>query len=102
MPLKRAAETKKQGTWYSFLLSHRYAFVFLLAFLAYANTCFNDYNLDDELVTRNHVLSSQGVNIDNLQKIFSEPYYKDNMGYSYGYRPLTLLSFAIEHSLFGD
>lgn len=74
--------------------------VFLFSFLLYANTTLNGYNLDDELVTINHPLTSQGIS--GLPKIFSSPFYSDNMGYSYDYRPITLASFAIEHQFFGD
>src|SRR5690606_17236145 len=58
------------------------------------------YNLDDELVTQNHRLTSQGISA--IKQIFTEPYYKDNMGYSYEYRPMVLLSFALEHEFFGE
>lgn len=74
--------------------------VLAFAFLLYANTIFNQYSLDDELVTRNHRLTSRGIAA--LPDIFSSPYYSDEMGYSYGYRPVTLAFFAIEHSLWGD
>ena len=37
-----------------------------------------------------------------IGEIFSSPYYKDEMGYSYGYRPIVHVSFAIEHQLFGE
>lgn len=71
-----------------------------LAFLLYANTIGNGYNMDDELVTRKHKLTSKGISA--IPKIFSSPYYSDDMGYSYEYRPMVLTSFAIEHQFFGD
>lgn len=73
---------------------------FLLPFLLYLNSIPNQYNLDDELVTRNHPLTSRGISA--IPDIFTSPYYKDDQGYSYGYRPVALASFAIEHSLFGE
>src|ERR1039458_9564470 len=76
------------------------AIIFCFSFLLYFNTVFNDYNLDDELVTRNHPLTSQGISA--IPKIFTSNYYSDAMGYAYGYRPLVHVSFAIEHQLFGD
>jgi len=63
-------------------------------------TLLNDYNLDDNLVTQNHRLTSKGISA--IPEIYQSPYYLDDMGYSYGYRPTTLASFAIEKSLFGE
>lgn len=71
-----------------------------VTFLIYVNSLNNGYNMDDELVTRNHKLTSQGLS--GLSEIFSSPYYSDDMGYSYGYRPIVHLSFALEHDLFGE
>lgn len=81
------------------------AIVFTFSFLLYANSISNQYNLDDELVTsvdakRQHPLTSKGVAA--IPEIFTKPYYSDGMGYAYDYRPIVLISFAIEHSLFGD
>ncbi len=75
-------------------------FIFLISFLVYVNSIPNDYNLDDELVTQNHRLTAGGISA--IPDIFTEPYYKDKMGYSYEYRPIVLVSFAIEHEFFGD
>ena len=72
----------------------------LFSFILFANTIPNNYNLDDELVTINHRLTSKGFSA--IPKIFASPYYSDDAGNSYEYRPLTLCSFAIEHQFFGD
>lgn len=74
--------------------------IFFSAFAIYSNSIPNNYNLDDEIVTRNHRLTSKGVSA--IPEIFTEPYYKDASGYAYEYRPIVLVSFAIEHSLFGE
>ncbi|MFN8287469.1 MAG: tetratricopeptide repeat protein [Chitinophagales bacterium] len=74
--------------------------IFLFSFLLFFNTIFNGYNLDDELVTINHPLTSQGLS--DVKRIFTSPFYSDNFGYNYDYRPMTLLSFAIENQFFGD
>ena len=74
--------------------------VVLFALLLFSNSLFNDYNLDDELVTRNHRLTSKGISA--IPEIFTSPYYQDAMGYAYDYRPVPLSTFAIEHSVFGD
>ncbi len=74
--------------------------LFSLAFLLYANTFQNGYNMDDTLVTQNHPLTSQGL--EAIGEIFTSPYYQDDMGYAYGYRPIVHVSFAIEHTFFGE
>lgn len=74
--------------------------VFSFAILLYIGSIGNGYNLDDELVTRNHRLTSKGV--EAIPAIFSSFYYEDEMNYKYEYRPMVLTSFAIEHSLFGE
>jgi Tfp pilus assembly protein PilF len=81
----------------------KYAFeivVFLFSFLLFANSISNDYNIDDDLVTINHPITSKGVTA--IAEIFSSPYYKDAAGYSYEYRPVVLSTFAFEHDLVGD
>lgn len=77
-----------------------YAVIFVFSFLIYANSIVNNYNLDDELVTKNHRLTKGGISA--IPSILNEPYYKDKSGYSYEYRPVVLISFAIEHSMFGE
>ena len=82
----------KKGSHYGWIL-------FFFTFLLYGNTIFNEYNLDDELVTRNHPLTSQGIKA--IPQIFSTPYYSKG-GSAYEYRPVVLASFAIEHQFFGE
>jgi hypothetical protein len=77
-----------------------FASIFILVFLLYGITVSGGYNLDDELVTINHRLTSKGI--EAIPEIFSSNYYEDEMGYSYEYRPIVLSSFAIEHSIFGE
>lgn len=74
--------------------------IFAFSALLYFNSVFNDYNMDDELVTQNHRLTAKGISA--IPEIFSSPYYEDKAGYKYEYRPIVLVSFAIEHSLFGE
>jgi tetratricopeptide (TPR) repeat protein len=74
--------------------------IFFAALLLYANTIPNDYNLDDELVTRNHRLTSQGISA--IPEIISSYYYEDKFGHRYDYRPVVHISFALEHELFGE
>lgn len=74
--------------------------VIMLSLLLYTNAINSDYNLDDELVTRHHRLTSQGVCA--IPEIFTSSYYQDNMGYAYEYRPVVLTTFALEHQIFGE
>lgn len=74
--------------------------IFAFSFLLYANTIPNYYNLDDELVTRNHKFTSKGLS--GISEILTSPYYSDDQGYSYDYRPLVHISFAFEHQFFGE
>jgi tetratricopeptide (TPR) repeat protein len=95
---KKQPKKAGQATWFS-----RHAYLLVIAaftFLLYANMLGNGYNLDDELVTINHRLTSQGISA--IPEIFTSPYYQDNMGYAYEYRPMALTSFAIEHQFFGE
>ncbi len=97
--------------------------IFVFSFALYFNTLFNDYNLDDELVTQNHQVTSKGwvvlkFNFDALSnpelkdssfskrlsyflpEVFRVPYYQDKAGFKYEYRPIVFASFALEHALF--
>lgn len=74
--------------------------ILIFSLLLYSNSITNYYNMDDELVTINHRLTSKGITA--IPEIFSSPYYSDESGYAYEYRPIVLSTYAIEHSLFGD
>lgn len=76
------------------------AIIFIAAFALYANTIPNGYNMDDELVTINHPRTSKGL--QGISEIIASFYYEDAAGYKYGYRPVTHISFAIEHAFFGE
>ncbi len=75
-------------------------FIFFAAFILFANSISGGYNLDDDLVTINHRLTSKGISA--IPEIFTSHYFQDDQGYAYEYRPLVLTSFAIEHQFFGD
>lgn len=85
--------TNSWSNWFPYFLG-------LITFFVYLNSTQNGYNLDDELVTRNHPLTSKGLS--TIWEIITSPYYSDDMGYSYGYRPMVHLSFAIENHFFGE
>lgn len=67
----------------------------LFAMLLYANTVPNFYALDDELVTMDHRLTSQGISA--IPEIFTSHYFDNQVGNKYEYRPIVLATFAIEH-----
>jgi tetratricopeptide (TPR) repeat protein len=99
MKIKKNSKTNKTTEWWQKKHFMHWA-IFAFAFLLYANTIPNDYNMDDELVTVHHKLTSKGVSA--IPEILTSPYYSDDMGYKYEYRPMVHVSFAIEHSLFGE
>lgn len=80
----------------------RYArvIVFLFPVLLYLNTLSNGFNMDDELVTNNHRLTSKGISA--IPEIFRSPYYQDAQGYQYEYRPVSQAIFALQHSILGE
>jgi tetratricopeptide (TPR) repeat protein len=95
---KKQQKKAGQAVWLS-----RYPYLIVIAaftFLLYTNMFGNGYNMDDELVTMNHRLTSQGISA--IPEIFTSHYYADNMGYAYDYRPVVLTTFAIEHQFFGE
>ena len=95
--IKESAETKSISM---FSVKRIFWIVGLISVFVFANSISNGYNLDDELVTQNHPLTSRGL--EAVGDIFTSPYYSDEMGYAYGYRPLVHLTFAIEHQFFGE
>ncbi|OQA02314.1 MAG: photosystem I assembly protein Ycf3 [Bacteroidetes bacterium ADurb.Bin408] len=81
--------------------THIYVFLLLtlLIFLLYGKTISHGYAIDDNLVTENHSLVSQGLKA--IPQIFTSYYFADKK-MQFGYRPVTISSFAIEHEFFGQ
>ncbi|MBL0309876.1 MAG: tetratricopeptide repeat protein [Bacteroidetes bacterium] len=79
---------------------HRYAglLVFLFAFLLYVNTIPNDYSLDDQFAVKDNHLVAQGISA--IPEILTTPYYMIDGKTGGEYRPLTKISFALEHEFF--
>lgn len=75
-----------------------YILLFLLAILPNINLVFNGYNLDDDFVTE---INNTTLGLKSVKEIFTTHYIENKAGYSYEYRPITKLSFAIEHQFFG-
>ncbi|MBK7147454.1 MAG: tetratricopeptide repeat protein [Bacteroidetes bacterium] len=85
----------------SFVERHLYEIVVVVfSVLLYLNAIPNGYNMDDELVTKNHKFTSRGLAA--IPEILKSPYYSDDMGYAYDYRPITHISFALEHEFLGE
>lgn len=66
--------------------------------LLYGNTLTNDYSFDDEYVIVNNKKVERGFS--GISDIFKSRYIELS-DQNFGYRPVTLSSFAIEHQLFG-
>lgn len=96
------------GYFFTHKLQIQGLFIFLLGFLLYANTIQNEYALDDGLIIKENKWVQQGT--AGISKIFShgelDYFYETHGGseqFSGGrYRPLSIVTFAIEQSIFGD
>ncbi len=69
-----------------------------LCVLIYGNTLTNKYSFDDEYVIVNNKRVEQGFS--GISKIFKSRYIESS-DQNFGYRPITLASFAIEYGIFG-
>jgi tetratricopeptide (TPR) repeat protein len=72
--------------------------ILLLCFAVYGNSISNGYSLDDHLVNDNNTLTQKGIS--GIKEIFTSYSYREK-GYNYEYRPVLLLTFAIEYSALG-
>lgn len=80
--------------------SWRFYFLLLVGFcfVVFGNTLFNEYGLDDHLVTNHNPLVEKGLK--GLPEIFATNYI-DEEGIQLDYRPLVKATYVIEYSLFG-
>lgn len=78
---------------------YAYLVIFGLAFVLYAGSINHDYALDDHLVTGS--VAQKGFK--GIIKAFKTRYYKHQQKdhESSGYRPITIVSFALEYGIFG-
>jgi len=75
--------------------------VFLFAFLLYGNTIRHDFALDDDMVTRTNTYVQKGF--DGIPTLFSKAsLYGFNQLNSGAYRPVSMLSLAVETGFFGS
>lgn len=71
------------------------ALFFVLTFLIYGKTIGGDFVFDDR-----HLAANGGIfTLGNLSKVITLPYWSQESGL---YRPITLLSYAANYSLFGE
>lgn len=70
----------------------------LIAFFQFSNTLSHDFAWDDKIVIQENVRVQEGVSgIPGLLKKYNSDLRQDQ----YGYRPITLISFAIDYELSG-
>ncbi len=76
--------------------------IVVFTFILYVQTIRFDFTLDDETFYRQNSLVQGGIK--NIGEIFTSPSIGEQSQYTSNqpYRPLTILVFAIEHSLFGN
>ncbi len=78
-----------------------YAIVFVISFLVYSNTLQHDFALDDDVVYLKNSFVQNGVS--SIPDILSHGFlYGFNKKNDQSYRPLVLIHYAIENSLFGN
>lgn len=79
--------------------SIKYAIILIvLTFIVYGNSIQNGYSLDDHLVNEQNELTQHGIK--NFKEIFTSYSFKEK-NYNYEYRPVMILSFALEYAVFG-
>ena len=71
---------------------------FVLTLLYYGNSLSNGYSLDDEFIYTSNSIATNGLS--DISRIFTENSF-DYGNYKFGYRPIAILSFAIENQIFG-
>jgi protein O-mannosyl-transferase len=72
--------------------------IVILCFVFYGNTLTNEYSMDDHFVIVDNPKIAQGI--EGIPHIF-KTHYIESDSQRYGYRPITLSVFAIEHQFFG-
>lgn len=75
------------------------AIIFIACFFLYGSTVFNDYSLDDDLVTANNETVKKGIK--GIPEIFTT-LYKNIDNFKYEYRPIVKVTYALEHQIFSS
>lgn len=79
--------------------NRKIAVLALVTFLCFINVVKNGYSLDDQMVTTaEHALVSKGLG--GIKEIFTSN-YSSVAGKSFEYRPIAILTFAIEYQIWG-
>lgn len=94
-PQVQAQKAKRQMNVQPFL----YGIIFIFSFLLYGNTIPNNYALDDDFVIQNNKMVHMGIK--GIPEIFTSR-YSDVKGGTFGYRPITKSTLAIEYQFFGE
>ena len=76
-----------------------YVLLVVLSFVLYGNTIFNNYGFDDAFVVKGNKYVQKGT--EGIQELFDMPYAEIG-SMKLDKRPIPLISFAVEHQLFGD
>ncbi len=84
--------------------ANHYFFLFFLiiTFILYGNTLLNDYSVGDEQVTHNQIVRSGTMAIPVIFSTLANPDTVSGMPCDNCYQPITVLTFALEHELFGE
>lgn len=82
-----------------YLKKYSFLFIFSVVLLFYFNTLNNGYAIDDEVVIQNNQWVKSGFK--GIMDIFTH-HYDTGGNQGYEYRPITLLTFAIEYDFFGE
>lgn len=72
----------------------------LCGFLVYGNSIGNDFNLDDSYYTAGNSLTANGIAA--IPDLLTQPTIYGARGVGYDYRPVTAVSFALQHQFLGD
>lgn len=89
-------ESKSYTSWMPFVM-------FLCAFLLYANTISYEYTCDDGRYTFNNAFVEQGISaFSDLVTKGSQEGCAEKTKYVPDYRPVVLISFALENTIFGN
>ena len=86
---------------YQFGRKLNYLIVFVISFVVYSNTLRHEFALDDDVVYLKNAYVQNGIS--SIPDILSHGFlYGFNKKNDQSYRPLVLIHYAIEHSIFGN
>ncbi len=99
---KPKAKAPSEANRLAFLKNNSFAIgLFLITFVVFFNGIGNNYALDDEFYTNGgNKLTQKGVH--GIKEIFRSHTFFNNDGTGYSYRPVTVVSFALENQFFGE